>query len=211
MAPILLREDSLTYDTIVERLQKQLKSQKSALVARYEFDNRARNAGETVSQYVAVLKHLGKDCKFNDAMRLERLRVRLVSGIRDKRMMSELLKLKIEELTFDIAVAKCIATEQSYKDVKALQGVKSQTQSICYPSQGQARSLKLRKKLSFQIKRASHPLKSRVIKVATAVWEIMIIKVVRSKRKNVTTVTRPAILKGLVNPRKGRHKLPDHR
>ena len=74
VAPILLREDSLTYDRIVERLQKQLKPQKSALVARYEFDNRARNAGETVSQYVAVLKHLATDCKFNDAMRLERLR-----------------------------------------------------------------------------------------------------------------------------------------
>ena len=39
-------------------------------------------------------------------------------------MMSELLKLKIEELTFDIAVAKCIAIEQSYKDVEALQGGK---------------------------------------------------------------------------------------
>ena len=49
VAPILLREDSLTYDTIVERLQKQLKPQESALVARYEFDNQARNAGETVS------------------------------------------------------------------------------------------------------------------------------------------------------------------
>ena len=36
VAPTLLREDSLTYDTIVERLQKQLKPQKSALVARYE-------------------------------------------------------------------------------------------------------------------------------------------------------------------------------
>ena len=62
MAPILLREDSLTYDTIVERLQKQLKPQKSALVARYEFDNRERNAGETVSQYVLVLKHIATDC-----------------------------------------------------------------------------------------------------------------------------------------------------
>ena len=36
-----LREDSLMYNTIVEHLQKQLKPQKSALVARYEFDNRA--------------------------------------------------------------------------------------------------------------------------------------------------------------------------
>ena len=58
VAPIVLREDSLMYDTIVEHLQKQLKPQKSALVARYELDNRGRNAGETVSQYVAVLKHL---------------------------------------------------------------------------------------------------------------------------------------------------------
>ena len=39
-------------------------------------------------------------------------------------MMLEFLKLKIEELTFDIAVAKCIAIEQSYKDVEALQGGK---------------------------------------------------------------------------------------
>ena len=124
MAPILLGEDSLTYDTIVERLQKQLELQKSALVARYEFDKRARKAGETVSHYAAVLKHQATDCKFNDAMRLERLRDRLVSGIRDKRMMSELLNLKLEELTFDITVAKCIAIEQSYKDVKALYGGK---------------------------------------------------------------------------------------
>ena len=64
-------------------------------------------------------------------MRLERLRDRLVSGIRDKKMMSELLKLKLEELTFDIAVGKCILIKQSYKDVEALQGGKSQTLLIC--------------------------------------------------------------------------------
>ena len=122
VAPNLSREDTVTYTSIVERLQKQLKPQKSALVARYEFDNRSRKAGETVSEYVANLKHLATECKFNEAMRLERLRDRLVSGIQDKKMMSELLKLKLEELTFDIAVAKCIAIEQSYKDIQALQG-----------------------------------------------------------------------------------------
>ena len=55
-------------------------------------------------------------------MRLERLRDRLVSGIRDRKMMSELLKLKLEELTFDTAVAKCIAIEHSCKDVETMQG-----------------------------------------------------------------------------------------
>ena len=74
-----------------------------------------------VSEYVAVLKHLAAECKFNEDMQLERLRNRLVSGIHDKKMMTELLKLKLEELTFDIAVAKCIAIEQSYKDVEAEQ------------------------------------------------------------------------------------------
>ena len=106
----------------VECLQKQMRLQKSALVARYAFDNWARIAGETVSQYVAVLKHLATEWKFNEAMRLERLRDRLVSGIRDKKIMSELLKFKLEELTFDIAVVKRIAIGQSYKDVDALQG-----------------------------------------------------------------------------------------
>ena len=46
---LILREDSLMYDTSVECLRKQLKPQKSALVSRYEFDNRARNTGETES------------------------------------------------------------------------------------------------------------------------------------------------------------------
>ena len=117
-APNRLKEDTITYEVIVERLQKQLKLQKSALVARYEFDNRARNHGETVSEYVAVLKHLAAECKFNETMRLERLRDQLVSGIPDRKMMSELLKPKLEELTFD----KCIAIEQSYKDVETMQG-----------------------------------------------------------------------------------------
>ena len=48
VVPIWVREDSLTYVTNAERLQKKLKPSKSALVARYEFDNPARNAGETV-------------------------------------------------------------------------------------------------------------------------------------------------------------------
>ena len=116
MAPSFIKETSVIYEDIVERLQRQ-----SALVARYELDNRARKTGETVSEYVAVLKHRATECKFNEAMRLERLMGRLVSEIHDKKMMTELLKLKLEELIFDIAVAECIAIEQSYKDVEAEQ------------------------------------------------------------------------------------------
>ena len=52
-------------------MQKQLKPEKSALVARYEFDNRAGNFDELVSYYVATLKHLATECKFGEAMRTE--------------------------------------------------------------------------------------------------------------------------------------------
>ena len=79
---------------------------------------------------------------------------------------------------------------------------------ICYPSQGQSRSLNLGGKLSLQRKR-SHPIKRLLSKVATAVWAIMTVKVVHTKGKNVTTVTKPVIFKGPVKPRKGRHRVPD--
>ena len=96
MAPSFIRETSVIYESIaVERLQRQLKPPKSALVARYELDNRARKTGETVSEYVAVLKHLATECKFNEAMWLERLRDCLMSRIHDKKMMTKLLKLKL--------------------------------------------------------------------------------------------------------------------
>ena len=48
VAPAQVNGEAITYDAIVERMKKQLKQERSALVARYEFDNRARNSGESV-------------------------------------------------------------------------------------------------------------------------------------------------------------------
>ena len=75
-----------------------------------------------MKDYVAVLKHLGSECKFSDSMRNERLKDRLASGIRDDKMIRDLLKENLEELTFERPVTKCIAHEQANKDVVALQG-----------------------------------------------------------------------------------------
>lgn len=54
----MLKGDAVTYEVIVEKLQKQLKPEKSTLVGRYEFDNRARYPSESVNHYVATLKNL---------------------------------------------------------------------------------------------------------------------------------------------------------
>ena len=75
-----------------------------------------------MSDYVATLKHLASECKFNDVTRAERLRDRLVSGIRDDKMLRDLLKEKLDDLTFEIAVRRCLAIEQANRDVQVFQG-----------------------------------------------------------------------------------------
>ena len=100
LVPATPKDADVTYSVIVDRLQKHTKPEKSALVARYKFDNRSRQVGESVSDYVATLKHLASECKFSDVTRAERLRDRLVSGIRDDKMLRDLLKEKLDDLIF---------------------------------------------------------------------------------------------------------------
>ena len=62
VAPAQLKDDAITYNATVERMQKQLKPE------RYKFDNWARNSSESVSHYVATSKDLATECKFGEAM-----------------------------------------------------------------------------------------------------------------------------------------------
>ena len=84
------------------------------MVARYEFDNRAGNSGELVSYHVAILKHLAAECKFGEAMRTERLPDRVLSSIRDSKMITEILKVKQADLSFDLAVQKCLEIVKAF-------------------------------------------------------------------------------------------------
>ena len=43
-------------------------------------------------------------------------------SIRDSRMITELLKVKLADLSFDLAVQKCLDIEQANKDVEVLPG-----------------------------------------------------------------------------------------
>ena len=72
--------------------------------------------------YVATWKHLATECKFGEAMPNESLHDHLVLGIRDSKIITELLKVKFAELSFNLAVQKCLAVEQANKDVQVLQG-----------------------------------------------------------------------------------------
>ena len=112
VTPTQMKDDAFMYTVMGKRMQKQLKPERSALVARYQFDNRAGNSGESVSYYVATLKHLAAECKFGEAMRTERLRDRVLSSNRDST--TEILKVKLADLSFDLAVQKCLEIVKAF-------------------------------------------------------------------------------------------------
>ena len=52
LIPTTPKDAEVMYSVIVDRLQKHTKPEKSALVARYEFDNRSRQIGESVRMQI---------------------------------------------------------------------------------------------------------------------------------------------------------------
>ena len=120
-------------------------------------------------------------------MRLEGLRDRLVSG-------QELLKLKLEELTFDNAVAKCIAIEQSYKDVEALQGKESNPVDLLSKSRPSKEPKPKKKVTPSEKKDFPSPKEPGDQSCYRCLGNNDHKSCPFKKEKNVTTVTRPAIL-----------------
>ncbi|TWW73698.1 hypothetical protein D4764_15G0010940, partial [Takifugu flavidus] len=82
------------------------------------FDELIQEQGETVMEFVAVLRKLAQDCNYGDKLS-EMIRDRLVCGIVDDRIQRRLLSEP--DLTFDKALKLAQAIETACKDVKDLQ------------------------------------------------------------------------------------------
>ena len=115
LAPTKPSAATVTYDSIVKAVQNHVKPERSALVSRYAFDTRVREPHESVGNFVKTLKHLAAKCQFSDDARNDRLRDRLIAGIRNDRMLQSLLSEKLADLTFDRAVQRCVAIERQRK------------------------------------------------------------------------------------------------
>ena len=102
----------------IKAVQDHVKPERSALVYRYAFDTRVREANKSVGEFVKSLKHLASKCQFRDDIRNDRLRDRLIAGIRNDRILCSLLGEQLSDLTFDKAVQRCVAIEQASKDIE---------------------------------------------------------------------------------------------
>ena len=64
LAPAKLKETS--YQELVKLIQDHLAPKPSEIVQRFKFNNRFRNEGESVADFVAALRNLAEHCEYKD-------------------------------------------------------------------------------------------------------------------------------------------------
>ena len=103
----------VSFDDLIKIIKEHQDPTPSGLVSRFKFGSCGRRAGQTIADYVAVLRKASEFCCFENALE-DRLLEQLVIGVGDERMQRRLLSEKT--LDFSNAVRICLALETSTKD-----------------------------------------------------------------------------------------------
>lgn len=111
-----------TFEQLSEIMSKHLQPKPSELAERYKFRHRTQKGGETIAEYVAVLKKMSKTCEFGSWLE-ESLRDQLVCGIASENIRQRLFA----ESGLDFAKAYKLAAsmESAEKDAAMVEGPKS--------------------------------------------------------------------------------------
>ena len=107
-----------SYEELVEVVKDHLQPKPSEIVCRFKFHTRSRLETESVSTFVAQLRHLSQDCNFGDTLEAM-LRDRLVCGINNDRIQRRMLAEK--DLDFKKALQIATAMEAAEKNALDLQ------------------------------------------------------------------------------------------
>ncbi len=119
-----VKPGSKTVDELMDLLKQHFNPKPSEIVQRFKFNSRSREEGETVLDYVAVLRKWAHDCNYGEKL-TEMLRDRLVCGINDDRIQRRLLAET--DLTFEKALKIAQAMETANKDVRDLHAQRPET------------------------------------------------------------------------------------
>jgi hypothetical protein len=107
-----------TFAQLAEIVKNHLQPKPSEIVQRYKFHSCFRTSDQSVSTYVAHLRHLSADCNFGDTLE-PMLRDRLVCGVNNDRIQRRLLAER--ELTFERALTIAQGMEQAEQSAADLQ------------------------------------------------------------------------------------------
>ena len=95
-------EDHNNMADILVNYDKHFLAQKHEFFERFQFNRHSQESGESIDEYVSVLRNLAKTCGFCDCMRELLLMDRLLLGISDDKTREELLS------THDLTLSKTI-------------------------------------------------------------------------------------------------------
>ncbi|KAL0810732.1 hypothetical protein ABMA28_010054 [Loxostege sticticalis] len=109
----------LEFSEADDLMRKHLQPAPSALAERFRFRQRRQLPEENVANYVAELKRLSRDCKFDKNLS-ENLRDQLVCGVRSD-IIRQRLFAEADDLTFNDAVKVASSLEAAERDAAAVE------------------------------------------------------------------------------------------
>lgn len=111
-------EDRNKMADILAKFDQHFLGQTQEFFERFQFNRRSQESGESIDEYVSILRNMAKTCGFCDCMRELLIMDRLLLGITDDKTREELLST--HELTLAKAIEICRAKEAATLHMKAL-------------------------------------------------------------------------------------------
>ena len=141
----------MTFTELAQLVEKHMNPAPSVIVSRFKFHSRKRKAGESVSAFVAELRHLMEHCQYAEKL-AENLRDQLVLGVNNEQIQRRLLAendLTLEK-ALDIAISMETAASNAADIAKTTPGAEAAVNAVkYYPQKGKFKSC-------YRCKRAKH-------------------------------------------------------
>ena len=111
-------EDRNNMADVIKKFDQHFLGQTQEFFERFQFNRRNQESGESIDEYVSVLRNMAKTCGFCDCMRELLIMDRILLGILDDKTHEELLST--HDLTLVKAIEICRAREAATIHMKAL-------------------------------------------------------------------------------------------
>ena len=139
-------EDLNNMADVIKKFDQNFLGQIQEFFERFQFNRRNQESGESIDEYMSVLRNMAKTCGFCDCMRELLIMDRILLGILDDKTREELLST--HDLTLVKAIEICRARETATIHMKAL---KNEEINKVKGTQKQKKPMKPRDRTTFQL------------------------------------------------------------
>ena len=110
--------DDTKIEKVLQKFEEHCEPKKNVSYERYKFFSRAQESGETIDQYVTILRKLSETCEFG-TLRNSLIKDRIVLGVSNCKTRERLLR--VQELTLEKALGVVRSAEMTEKQLQELE------------------------------------------------------------------------------------------